>query len=169
MEEEFDREYLAKLLEDPKNLIFCNLADHLLENCHLEFCEPLLLSIEKCRLYVDCIKGYFLFPTLSSTESEELSGLKEYRVMLLLMTSVLFEEASLVTHAKEITKDSQPLQHPQILYVLVLRDRYLQANPINSNHPFSCKNVAWLISARCYISNQSMCEGEMRETTKRAI
>ena len=45
VEEEFYEEYLAKLSEDPKNVIFCSLADHLLENGHLEFCEP-LLSLE---------------------------------------------------------------------------------------------------------------------------
>ena len=107
MEQELDEEYLAELLKEPKNVIFDTLADHLLGNVHSECCELLLLNMEKCRLYVDCIRGFFLFPSLVPQEDEGASVLEVYKDLLLLMTSVLFGEFSMVTHLKEIDNDGQ--------------------------------------------------------------
>ena len=80
MEKELDVEHLAELLKDPKNDIFVNLADHVLENIRSECCERLLMNIEKCRVYVDCIKGLLLFPRVNK-QDEDIACFEEYQVV----------------------------------------------------------------------------------------
>ena len=57
MEKELDVEHLAEPLKDPKNDIFVNLADHVLENIRSECCELLLMNIEKCRVVARIFDG----------------------------------------------------------------------------------------------------------------
>jgi hypothetical protein len=109
MEEELDTEYLEELLKDPKNQIFYDLANHVLDNAYTECCEQLLLNIEKCRVYVDCIEGLYSFPTLVQQETEGSTSFEEYKIILLSTTSALFEDCSLVRHMKEVYKDKQEI------------------------------------------------------------
>ena len=95
MEKELDEEFASEFLKDPENSTLINLVDQILENVNVEYYHNMWLNVEKCRVYIDCLKGYFLLERIVAVQDKDILLFEEYKFMLFTTVSELFKDSSM--------------------------------------------------------------------------